>query len=155
MRLQHLEPYQTVSEPEFVDYRRDAKSLGKLAAYNDASGIISASGGAGGEPERIRVLQVTDEFFATLGTTLLLGRTFTAEEERRGGPPVVVISHGLWRRRFAGDSAVVGKQLVMNDRARTVVGVLAPGAEFPSDDYSVWSPRRLNYDTLWTRKTIT
>jgi len=127
VRLQHLEPYQTVSEPEFVDYRRDAKSLGKLAAYNEASAMISASG-AGAEPERIRVLQVTDDFFATLGTTLLLGRTFTAEEERRGGPPVVVISHGFWMRRFAGDSAAVGKQIVMNNRPRTVVGVLAPGA---------------------------
>ena len=94
---------------------------------------------------------MTDDFFATLGATLLLGRTFTAEEERRGGPPTVVISHGLWMRRFAGDSAAIGKQIVMNDRPRTVVGVLAPGAEFPSDDYSVWSPLRLNYDTLWTR----
>jgi putative ABC transport system permease protein len=152
VRLQHLEPYQTVSEPEFADYRRDAKSLGKLAAYNDASAMISAGGGrAGAEPERVRVLQVTDDFFATLGTTVLLGRTFTAEEERRGGPPVVVISHGLWMRRFAGDSAAVGKQIVMNDRPRTVVGVLAAGAEFPSADYSAWSPKRLNYDTLWTR----
>jgi putative ABC transport system permease protein len=151
VRLQHLEPHTTVSEPEFVDYRRDAKSLAKLAAYNQASAMLSASGGAGAEPERIRVLQVTDDFFATLGTTLLLGRTFTAEEERRGGPPVVVISHGLWMRRFAGDSAAVGKQIVMNDRPRTVVGVLAPGAEFPSDEFSVWSPKRLNYDTLWTR----
>ena len=149
VRLQHLEPYQTVSEPEFVDYRRDVKSLGKLAAYSEASVLISASAGA--EPERVRIVQVTDDFFATLGTTLLLGRTFTAEEERRGGPPVVVISHGFWMRRFAGDSAAVGKQIVMNDRPRTVVGVLAPGAEFPSDEYSVWWPRRLNYDTLWTR----
>ncbi|MGH7556122.1 MAG: ABC transporter permease, partial [Longimicrobiales bacterium] len=152
VQLQHIEPYQTVSEPEFVDYRRDAKSLGKLAAYNGASGILSTSGGAAGfEPERVQVLQVTDDFFATLGATVLLGRTFTADEEKRGGPPVVVISHGLWMRRFAGDSAVFGKQIVMNNRARTVVGVLAPGAEFPSADYSVWSPIRLNYDTLWAR----
>ena len=152
VRLEHLEPYQTVSEPEFVDYRRDAKSLAKLAAYNGASAMISASGGgAGAEPERVRVLLVTDDFFATLGTTVLLGRTFTAEEERRGGPPVAVISHGLWMRRFAGDSSAVGRQIVMNDRPRTVVGVLAPGAEFPSDEYSAWLPKRLNYDTLWTR----
>jgi predicted permease len=152
VRLQHLDPYQTVSEPEFADYRRDTKSFGKLAAYNNSSGMLSASGAAAGaEPERVQVLQVTDDFFATLGATVLLGRTFTAEEEKRGGPPVVVISHGLWMRRFAGDSAAVGKQIVMNDRARTVVGVLAPGAEFPSADISVWSPKRLNYDTLWTR----
>jgi hypothetical protein len=63
-RLQQMAPYQTVSEPEFADYRRDARSFSKLAAYNDAFVIISAGGGA--EPERLRVLQVTDDFFATL-----------------------------------------------------------------------------------------
>ena len=150
VRLEHLAPYQTVSEPEFVDYRRDVKALGKLAAFSGTSALVSG-GGASAEPERIRVLRVSDDFFATLGTTLLLGRTFTAEEEKRGGPPVVVLSHGFWMRRFAGDSGIVGKQIVLNDRPRTVVGVLAPGAEFPSDEYSVWSPLRLNYDTLWTR----
>ena len=151
VRLQHLDPHTTVSEPEFVDYRRDAKSLGKLAAYHGSSAMITAGGGADAEPERIRVLMVTDDFFATLGTTLLLGRTFTAEEERRGGPPVAVISHGLWMRRFGGDSAAVGRQIVLGGPPRTVVGVLAPGAEYPSDDYSMWLPKRLNYDTLWTR----
>ena len=152
VQLRHEAPYQTVSEPEFVDYRRDVKSFAKLAAWSGASAIIAAKGAAAGaEPERVRVVRVSDDFFPTLGTTLQLGRVFTADEERLGGPPVVVISHGLWMRRFAGDSAVVGKQLVLNDRPRTVVGVLAPGAEFPSTEYSVWSPLRLNYDTLWTR----
>jgi putative ABC transport system permease protein len=150
MRLNHLAPYQTVSEPEFADYRRDIKSLSKVAAYNATSALISADR-ADAEPERVRALQVTDDFFATLGTTLMLGRTFVAEEERRGGPFVVVISHGLWMRRFAGDSTAVGKQIILNNRPRTVVGVLASGAEFPSDEYSVWLPKRLNYDSLWTR----
>ena len=150
VRLQHLEPYSTVSEPEFADYRRDVRSLKTVAAYNGASGMISADRG-GTEPERVRLLVVSDDFFATLGTTVLLGRTFSAEEERRGGPPVVMLSHGLWMRRFGGDSAAIGKEIVLNDRPRTVVGVLAPGAEFPSSEYSIWLPMRLNYDSLWTR----
>jgi putative ABC transport system permease protein len=153
VRLQHLEPYQTVSEPEFVDYKRDVKSFAKLAAYNTGPLMISTPGGAaaGEEPERIQVVAVTDDFFATLGAPLQLGRTFTAEEERRGGPSVAVISHGLWMRRFAGDSAIVGKRILLNDRPRTVIGVLARGAEFPSAEYSLWLPKKLNYDTLWTR----
>ena len=150
VRLDHLEPYQTVSEPEFVDYKRDARSFEKLAAYQSAT-VMIAGDGDGPEPERVQVLLVTDEFFTTLGTRMLLGRPFTAEEERRGGPPVVVISHGFWLRRFAGDSAAIGRQIVVNDRPRTVVGVLAPRAEFPSASISVWFPKRLNYDTLWTR----
>src|SRR5262245_53259478 len=150
VRLQHLEPYTTVSEPEFVDYRRDAHSLETIAAYQGSSGMIAADR-SGSEPERVRLLVVTDNFFGTLGTTVMLGRTFSAEEERRGGPRVVMISHGLWMRRFGGDSAAIGKEIILNDRPRTVVGVLAPGAEFPSDAYSVWLPKRLDYDSLWTR----
>ena len=150
VRLVHLAPYQTVSEPEFADYKRDVKSLASFAGYSGTSAMIAASG-AGAEPERIQVMRVTDGFFPTLGAQVLLGRTFTPEEEKPGGAQVVVLSHGFWMRRFAGDSSVVGKQIVMNDRPRTVVGVLAPGAEFPTANYSVWSPLRINYDTLWTR----
>jgi putative ABC transport system permease protein len=152
VRLVHQSPYSTVSEPEFADYKRDVKSLASFAGYSGTSAMISATGGsAGAEPERIQVMRVTDGFFPTLGAAMHLGRTFTAEEEKPGGAQVVVLSHGFWMRRFAGDSAAVGKQIVMNDRARTVVGVLAPGAEFPSKDVAVWSPLRINYDTLWTR----
>ena len=81
--LNHVAPYQTVSEPEFVDYRRDAKSLKNVAAYSDASAIIA--GAAGADPERVRVLQVTD-VSSHARHDVLLGRTFTGEEERRGGP---------------------------------------------------------------------
>ncbi|MEX2179564.1 MAG: ABC transporter permease [Gemmatimonadaceae bacterium] len=150
VRVDHVAPYQTVSEPEFADYRRDARSLTRLAAFSFAPAMLAADG-AGGEPERLRTVLVSDGFFQTLGAPMLLGRTFTAEEERRGVPLVVVISHGLWMRRFGGDSSVVGRQIVLNDYTRTVVGVLAPGAEFPSSEFAAWRPLRLNYDSLWTR----
>jgi len=146
--FRHEDPYWSVSEPEFMDYRRDVKAFTRLAAFSPTDANLT---GDVGEPERIAVARVSDQFFEVLGVRPALGRTFTPDEEKRGGPPVVVISHGFWQRRFAGDSAAVGKQIVMNDRARTVVGVLAPGAEYPSAEYSVWSPKRLNYDTLWER----
>ncbi|MFN2564861.1 MAG: ABC transporter permease, partial [Gemmatimonadaceae bacterium] len=148
VRLDHLSPFQTVSEGEFVDYRRDAKSFEKLAAYHSAT-VLIAPDGAGAEPERVQAVLVTDDFFQTLGARVLLGRSFTAEEERRGGPPVAMISHGLWMRRFGGDSSAIGRRITLNDRSRTVVGVLAPRSEFPSANFSVWLPKRLNYDTLW------
>jgi len=148
VRLQHLDPYSTVSEPEFVDYRREAKAIGLLAAYNIAPVTI---GGTAGEPERVRAGVVSEDFFAVLGRPMLLGRSFTDEENRRGGPSVAVISHGLWARRFGGDSAIVGKQLVLNGRPRTVIGVVAPRVEFPDAGISLWVPLKLNYDTLWTR----
>jgi putative ABC transport system permease protein len=150
VRLDHLSPFGTVSEGEFVDYRRELKSFEKLAAYNTAT-VLLAPDGADAEPERLQALIVTEDFTRTLGARVLLGRPFTADEERRGGPPVVMITHGLWMRRFGGDSSAVGKRITINDRARTVVGVLAPRSEFPSGDVSIWFPKRLNYDTLWSR----
>jgi predicted permease len=148
VRLQHLDPYSTVSEPEFVDYRREAKSVGLLAAYNIAPVTL---GGTEGEPERVRAGVVSEDFFAVLGRPMLLGRSFTDDENRRGGPSVAVISHSLWARRFGSDSAIVGKQLVLNDRPRTIIGVVAPWVEFPDAEISLWVPLKLNYDTLWTR----
>jgi putative ABC transport system permease protein len=150
VRLDHLVPYQTVSEGEFVDYRREAKSFEKLAAYNLATVLLTLDA-PDAEPERVQALLVTEDFTQTLGARVLLGRSFTAEEERRGGPPAVMISHGLWMRRFGGDSSAIGKRITLNDRARTVVGVLAPKSDFPSADVSIWWPKKLNYDTLWSR----
>ncbi|MGH9660118.1 MAG: ABC transporter permease [Bryobacteraceae bacterium] len=148
LRLQHLETYQTVSEPEFVDYQREAKSVGLLAAYHIAPVTV---GGTEGEPERVRAGVVSEDFFAVLGRPMLLGRSFADDENRRGGPSVAVISHGLWARRFGSDSAIVGKQLLLNDRPRTIIGVVAPRVEFPDAEISLWVPLKLNYDTLWTR----
>ena len=61
------------------------------------------------------------------------------------------MSHGLWQRRYGSDSSIIGREIVLNDRPRTVVGVLPPGVEFPAPDIALWAPMRLNYDTLWTR----
>ena len=148
VRVQHKSPYGTVSEPEFVDYKREAKSIALLAAYNTGPATLAPSEG---EPERVNVAVVSEDFFPVLATPMMLGRTFDDTENRRGGPAVVVISHGLWQRRFGADSAVIGKQIVMNDRPRTVIGVVSPRTEFPGGNISIWLPMRLNYDTLWTR----
>jgi hypothetical protein len=74
-----------------------------------------------------------------------IGRSFTAEENRRGGPFAVVMSHGLWQRRYGGDSSIIGSTIVMSGRPRTVVGVLPPGGEFPAPDIGLWAPLRLNH----------
>ena len=146
--VDHLSPYGTVSEGEFVDYRREASAIGNLAAYVTGNATLASTEGA---PERVRVTSVTEDFFNVLGTRMWLGRSFTAEEKRRGGPFAVVLSHGLWQRRYGSDSSIIGQTVVMNDRPRTVVGVLPPGVEYPAPDIALWAPLRLNYDTLWER----
>jgi len=148
VRVEHLSPYGTASEPEFVDYKREVKALSLLAAYRSVNATLASTDG---EPERLRVAQVTEDFFGVLGARMLLGRSFTPEESRRGGPLAMVMSHGLWQRRYGSDSSIIGRSIVINNRPRTVVGVMPAGVEFPAPDVALFSPMRLNYDTLWTR----
>jgi predicted permease len=148
VRVQHQSPYQTVSEPEFVDYKREVRSFGLLAAYRTADVTLE---GTDGEPERVRAAVVSEDFFPILARPMAVGRAFSDDENRRGGPFVAVLSHGLWQRRYGGDPSIIGKEIVINERARTVIGVAQPRTEFPSPLISVWLPMRLNYDTLWTR----
>ena len=148
VRAQHLQPFGTVSEPEFVDYKREAKAFALLAAYTTAPVTLA---GTDREPERIEAAVVSEDFFPVLSRPMALGRTYSDDENRRGGPFVTVISHGLWQRRFGGDSSIIGQQIVINGRQRTVIGVAPPGTDFPTNKISIWLPMRLNYDTLWTR----
>jgi putative ABC transport system permease protein len=144
----HAEPSSLVSEGEFVDYRRETRTLERLAAYREATASLT---GADVEPERLTLAVVSEGFFEILGARPLLGRTFTAEEERRGGPRAAILSHGLWQRRFGADSAVMGRDVILNGTAVTVVGVMPPRFAFPSAAAAAWFPLRLNYDTLWSR----
>jgi putative ABC transport system permease protein len=146
--LQHLQPYGTVSEPEFVDYKREIKSLQYLAAYREAQATLASDDA---EPERLRAGVVSEDFFSVLGSRLWLGRPFSAEENQRGGPFAVTLSHAFWTRRFGSDSSIIGKEIMLNERKRTVVGVLSPGVSFPRQEIALWLPMRLNYDTLWDR----
>ncbi len=148
VRAQHMEPFGTVSEPEFVDYKREAKAFALLAAYRTAPVTLA---GTDGEPERIEAAIVSEDFFPVLSRPMALGRSYNADENRRGGPFATVISHGLWLRKFGGDSSVIGRQIVINERPRTVIGVAPPGTDFPNNRISIWLPMRLNYDTLWDR----
>ena len=148
VRLQHYAPYSTVSEPEFVDYKREVTALQYLAAYISYPATLAAKDA---EPERLRAASVSEDFFPVLGSRMWLGRPFAADEQRRGGPFTVVLSHSLWTRRFGSDSSIIGREINFNERNRTVVGVLAPGHSFPGPEIAAWTPMRLNYDTLWTR----
>ncbi|HUQ82148.1 MAG TPA: ABC transporter permease [Gemmatimonadaceae bacterium] len=77
--------------------------------------------------ERVAVEVVTDNYFQVLGSKLVAGRAFGPEQRVVGGEPVVVISHALWQRRFAGDPAIVGKPIRMNAREFTIIGVAPEG----------------------------
>src|SRR5262245_984461 len=97
------------------------------------------------EPERLEGQRVSAPYFQTLGVRPATGRDFEAPDDRPDAAPVVVISDGLWRRRFAGDPSVVGRNVVLNDARFTVVGIMPVGFEnVVAPAAEIWAP--LQYD---------
>jgi putative ABC transport system permease protein len=115
------------SAPEFTDVRRLQSSFSDIAAMQSASFTMLV----GDTPERVLGQFVTPGFFQLLGVTPALGRTFSAEEEQQGKEFVVVMSHGLWQRRFASDRTIIDRTLNLNGRPYQVIGVAPPGFRDP------------------------
>jgi putative ABC transport system permease protein len=128
----------------------------EYSAYRERGQSFSSSAVAGprsfnlierGEPERVQGSAVLAEFFTTLGVKPVLGRGFTSEEDRPGGPAVALIGYGLWQRRFGGDPNLIGQTLNFEGRSSTVIGVLAPGFDWPAAS-EIWVPMQVNIDSL-------
>ena len=104
-----------------------------------------ASAGQAGNPERLEGQRVSAEFFRTLGIVPRLGRDFSTSDDRLRGPDVAILSDRLWRRRFAADAAIVGRQVRLDDTQYTVIGVMPPGFEDVLEPAAeLWAP--LQYD---------
>ncbi len=147
--LQHADPYSTISEPEFIDYKRGIPALAKLAAYNNNEATV---GGADGDPARTRGSRVSQDFFGVLDARPGLGRTFAPDEfSPQSKARVTVISNALWQQQFAGDPRALGRTLKLNGADFTIVGVMPAGFAFPNERTGFWTPWRLNPDSLWTR----
>jgi putative ABC transport system permease protein len=93
-----------------------------------------------GEPESITALQVSASLFPVLGVAPSLGRVFRPEEQVPGKQRVVILSHDLWRTRFDGDPAILGRSIRINMREYEVVGVMPAGFAFPTADIQLWTP---------------
>jgi putative ABC transport system permease protein len=124
------------SYPNLADLKAQNKSLSHLSAYRDASLNLTGNG----EPLRVRAGMLTAEAFDALGVHPVLGQLFRAENETTGNDAVVVISQGLWQSRFGGDPAILGKQVELNGRKRTVVGVMPASFAFPEEGTQIWVP---------------
>jgi len=124
---------------DIEDVRRESRTLLGVSAYTGRSFNLSSGDGAA---ERVRGGSITPGLFRTLGVDPVLGRHFEeAEAAAMGFEPVTLIGYGLWQRRFGGDPQVVGRTLVVNERALEVVGVMPRGFGFPRRD-EMWVPYR-------------
>lgn len=113
-----------LSPADFLDLQRDATTFARMGA-NGFVGLATIGGGSG-EAERVGSVQVTEGFFDTLRIRPQLGRLFLPEDDRPGAARVVVLSDGMWRRRFGSDPSIVGRSITLNAMPVTVAGVLPP-----------------------------
>jgi len=134
---------QTSSISTYFAFRDRTTSFESVGAYNGAAcGVGTLGSDRDGVPaERILGQTLSPSLFRALGVKPLIGRTFTDEEDQVDNvAPVVVISHGMWQRRFAGDPAIVGKTLALNRAKPTVIGVMPPNFTFFGDQVEFFLP---------------
>src|SRR5439155_3485672 len=128
-------PKNTPSPANFLDWRSQNTVFEAMAAMVERSFNLTGVG----EPERFDGRRVSANLFGLLGVDAQLGRTFRPEEDQPGSR-VVVLSHGLWQRRFGADPRVIGQSLSLNGESYTVVGVMPPNFQFPTRRDQLWVP---------------
>jgi putative ABC transport system permease protein len=121
----------------FSDVRAQSREFEHVVAYSGAGAALTG----GDKPEQLEGVVASGDFFAVLGARPALGRVFTAEDERPDSR-VVVISHGLWERRFGSDPRLAGQSVMLDGVSTTIVGVMPKGFKYPLDEAKVdyWSP---------------
>ena len=134
---------------EVFSYPREAQSLVDVAGYQD----YDASFTGGQEPELVRAGSATPNLFEVTRTPAMLGRTFTPADTTGGSSDVIVISHGLWQRRFGGSESILGQSVQVNGRTRTIIGVMPAAFKLPNDFASLrpteaWVPEVVNPSSL-------
>lgn len=129
-----------VAPPNYLDWRTQSQVFEEMAIIGffdyDLSGI--------GQPERVEGLRVSASLFSVLRVRPILGRAFTAEEDQYGRQPVVILSYGLWQRRFGGNPGVIGRTLKLSAVDHIVVGVMPNGFRFLSPRVQLWVPIAFN-----------
>ncbi len=125
---------------------RDWKRLNRVAEGMGTYTSWTANLVDGGTPERVTQAIVSADLFPVLGVTPMIGRAFSAEDDVDGAPGTMVLSYEFWQQRFGGDASVVGRQVSLNDRPFTVLGVMPPDFRFPSTDVQLWTTERFGED---------
>lgn len=134
-----------VSPGIFLLYQAEADVFARSGLYASTTSNVT---GDEGPPDRLDAAVMTPTAFTTLGISPALGRVFDGAEASPGGELVVVLSHALWRDRFGGDPAVLGRTLRVDGEPRTIVGVMPAAFEFPSRNTRLWLPLGLDSSSV-------
>ena len=123
--------------PKFNIWRQQTGIFQQVAAYDTGGAGLNLTGND--QPEQVQGVHVSDDYFSILGAPVIAGRTFTAAEDSPHGGNVVVLSYGLWKRRFGGNPGIVGSNIQLNGQPYQVVGVI--GRDFITDNPAdLWLP---------------
>jgi putative ABC transport system permease protein len=133
--------------PDFVDWKAQNSTFQDMTLFSWPSDMNLS---AGGQPEHILALPTAANFFSLLGVKPMFGRTWTDGEDQPGKDDVVILSYALWNSRYAGDPQAVGRQLELNSRKYTIVGVMPESFRFPWKS-QVWIPQLMDTKTLGVR----
>jgi putative ABC transport system permease protein len=141
--LPHNEP----APANFADWRSQNKTLEDMAALSWSNLTVTGDG----EPWTLFGYEVTSNFFGLLGVRAALGRTFLPEDESTSANKVVMLSHGIWQKRYGGESSVIGRQILLNDEKYTVVGVMPATFQFLGGFIGFWTPLRYGPE-MWANR---
>ena len=132
-------PQNTPAPANFIDWKKRNHVFEDMAALQGSLMNLTGDGPA----EEVEIKEATSNFFPMLGVAPLVGRTFLPEEDQAGSRKVVLLSQGLWVRRYNASPEIVGQRIQMNGESYEVAGVLPQGFDFP-DRVDVWTPLRLS-----------
>lgn len=139
------------SPADIADLRQNSSVLESLAGWRiDMANLVDA----GGEALRLESTGVTANLFDVLGVAPALGRTFHAGEDQPGSDREVVLGDSLWRRRFGGDRALVGRSIRLDDQNYTVIGIMPPNFRFPTPWREMWVPLALTPEERTSRNAL-
>jgi putative ABC transport system permease protein len=125
----------SISYPNLVDWQKQSATFENIAGFRTEGYNLT-----GGElPERVQGFRVSANFFATLGVVPLHGRTFRPDEDQPSAPRVVIISEGLWQRRFGRDLTILGRPVQLDAESHVVIGIMPAAFQFPRE-VELWTP---------------
>jgi putative ABC transport system permease protein len=143
-----LNHWDTATPADIEDIRRESTTLASLTSWE---GGLANLGASGGEPERVIQSLVSANFFDVVGVQPARGRAFQPGEDQAGREHEVVLSDGLWRRRFGGDPGIVGQSIRLDDEQYTVTGIMPASFDFPLAT-EIWTPMALTPVQRTTRR---
>jgi putative ABC transport system permease protein len=135
------------SPTRFNILRTETQAFQDVSAYEFNGVGVSLTGGP--YPEQAHAIHASADYFRLFGAPIIQGRTFTLAEDRPNGGQVAVLSYGLWQRRFAGDEAIIGKNISLNGVPYTVVGIVGPGFNSEQDTPpDIWLPFQIDPNSV-------